>query len=221
MTTLARRQESIPIVSGLKWGIACLTGREANFFIEDPEGYERAVNYFQKREEIGKAIRRVIEEHFDGKSQPHSALDTACGTGIITEYIEGSVHQEGRVIGRDVSKPSVEYAAKTKSPRIEWQEGSFENLEGIEDGSIDIYTMVAAHRFIEDLRAFYGEMARVLNEDGLAILPWFSPDIKRSTLRKVRNVIPELGLEMDIHRMRLRGFFNRLFVRRFLLFKKT
>jgi len=220
MKTLAKKRESLPILTALKWSIASLAGKEYDFYKKDPNGYERVVKILEAREEIGKAVLKVIEEHFQGNQQPQSALDTACGTGIITNFIESWVNQEGRVIGMDVSKPAIEYAATTKSPRIEWQEGSYEDLKGIEDDSIDIYSMVAAHRFIENLRAFYGEMARVLSEDGLAIIPCIYPDIKRSTVKKIKKIVPEVGLELEIRPMQIQGLTNQLYVRQFMLFQK-
>lgn len=208
------------IDSLIKWLSASSRGKELLTFDAFPEEYEMFVTHVLHRGEIGKAIGRVIEAHFKGEPVPSFALDTACGTGIITNAVEPHIVFGGRVVGCDISCAMLEYARRTKNPRIEWHTASFENLAGIPDDSVDVYTMVAAYRFVKDHGRFMSEMERVLSPRGIAILPKTRKNISKHRMRRMKRMANEVGLDMKIHITRFKSLRNALRCHEFLLFTK-
>lgn len=213
------RRKFLPVFI-VKWLSASASMNELEIFDAYPEEYEELVSLFLQRKEIGKAVGRIIEEHFKGRHAPMFALDTACGTGLITSAVEPHIAPDGRVVGFDVSRRMLDYAKKTKRQRIEWRENSFEDLRGIPDGSVDVYTMVAAYRFVRKHRTFLSEMARALAPGGIGILPRSKRNISDYRMRWMRKTVAELNLNMEVRPSDFKSAFQRMRCPEMLIFTK-
>jgi len=208
-----------PVYSVARLLAASCIGREEEFSQADPIAYEQAASLFQGRNEIGQTIGAIIDERFP-RQKPSFGIDAACGTGIITNLIEPHIDPNGRIVGVDILQTALDFAQQSKHPRIEWQKGSFDTLEKVDHEAVDVYTLVAAHGFIEDRQKFYAEIARVLSENGIAIIPRFYPDIKKKDLNEIFEICDTVKLQVEMRRVYLRHWFNRIFARHFLLLTK-
>jgi len=90
------------------------------------------------------------------------------------------------------------------------------------DESVDVYTMVSAYRFVRDDRKFLSEMARVLAQGGIAVIPRSRGNISDFRLFKIGKIIGSLGLKMESRRPHFTGVVDKLVitVTEFLIFTK-
>lgn len=210
-------KNSLPIRAALDWGLACIQGQESRFYETDPASYEAIVRLFHHRQQVAQEVARVANAHFTDQT-PRQHLDTACGTGIVTQELAQTAPDCSTFVGMDISAPSLQYAAETKDPRIQWREGSFTNLDRIEDQSVDVYTMVAAYRHIPERQRFFEEIRRVLSPRGLAIIPQCRPgDMSNRDLEEAIEISENLGLKSSVQKTNFKEVIPRLIVPRLLL----
>lgn len=110
-----------------------------------------------------------------GVAEGDHLLDVGCGTGVLAREARGRVGRAGRVVGVDPNDGMLAVARRT--PDVEWQTGSAEDLP-FEDDIFHIVVSQFAMMFFEDRTKALQEMKRVLRRDGrVAIATWASlPD---------------------------------------------
>jgi len=208
---------AIPLKELGEWGISMLKGDEGAFYRKNPGAYE-AIVIAHGRKGVATAVCRLVADQFEQGGSPQVILDTACGTGLVTDALARQF-PSAQVTGVDVSQPSLDYAAKTKTDGIRWLNGSFEDLNEFADGTVDLYTMLAAYRHVQDKEAFFSEIARVLSDRGVAVVPkmdmwWFQ-------LLKARKLATEVGLDVTVQRLKVQNMLIRPFVNRALVMRKV
>lgn len=207
----------IPFRETCTWALAVLKGNEGRFYRENPAAYERIVNLAQGRRSVARAVVTLLADQIDPQLPPQRILDTACGTGLMTDEL-ARYFPSAHIVGMDISQPSLDYARQTKAGNVDWRCGNFENLTDVADESVDVYTMLAAYRHSLDKVAFFGEIARVLSPGGLAVVPkmdmfWFQvPGARRSAVNA--------GLAVDIQRLRVGNIIVSPFVTHALVMRK-
>lgn len=198
------------------WSWAFLRRKEFEFYKSHPDSYERMMIFFG-RKDVADAVASLAARECRDAEPPKVILDTACGTGLITVAIARQF-PSSHVIGADISQPSLDFAEETKKERIEWVCEDFEVLEGIEDRTVDLYIMAAAYRHIKDRQVFYNQIARVLSDRGVAIIPkmdmwWFQA-------LGARKLAESAGLNCSVKRLNVRNWSVRPFVNRALVMRK-
>ena len=90
------------------------------------------------------------------------AIDLACGSGQSSVPIAKYFRE---VIGVDSSQSQIKYAPKDVS-NVRYKVGPAENLDFVEDGSVDLVLTVAALHWLE-VPQVYEEVKRVLRKGGV------------------------------------------------------
>lgn len=103
------------------------------------------------------------------KSQ--SALDVACGTGILTRVIADRVGSTGLVVGVDAN-PGMLSVAKRITPAVDWREGYAESLP-CEDNSFDVVLCQFGLMLFSSPKEALQEMSRVLRPGGKLVVAVF------------------------------------------------
>ncbi|GIF67741.1 hypothetical protein Ais01nite_57760 [Asanoa ishikariensis] len=93
------------------------------------------------------------------------ALDAACGTGRLTEYLAGLGH---RVIGVD-SSPDMLAHARERVPDADLREGDLNALP-LDDDSVDLVVCALALTHLPELGPVLKEFARVLRPGGQLVI---------------------------------------------------
>lgn len=212
------------IKPGLQWLEAMAKSDQAAFYEGHPADYEKIVKVWFARQAVAEGVAQIVADRFDGRDAPTSYLDVACGTGLVIDELAKTAAPGAKLVGVDLSQPSLDYAAATKSERIKWQVGNFLDLDGVAPDSVDVYTMVGAYRHIApgDRSRFFAEMARVLSGRGVAIIPQLWPaDMSFRQLNQVRcNYAPEAGLNARVVHVNFDHNRSLLAVRRALILEK-
>ncbi|WP_431015114.1 class I SAM-dependent methyltransferase [Bradyrhizobium pachyrhizi] len=97
--------------------------------------------------------------------QGESVLDVACGTGIVARLTQ-QLGLAGRVVGLDLNTAMLAIA-RSKSPKIEWVEGSALDLP-FEADCFDVVLCQLGLQFFPDRLLALKEMVRVLKSAGRA-----------------------------------------------------
>jgi ubiquinone/menaquinone biosynthesis C-methylase UbiE len=94
-------------------------------------------------------------------------LDVACGTGVVTRFLEERVGASGSVAGLDVNAAmlSVARAAAPADSSIAWHQGDAESMP-LPDGGLDLVTCQMGLQFFRNKLAALREMRRVLAPRG-------------------------------------------------------
>ncbi len=122
---------------------------------------ENSADSYQKNV-ILPNLTRLVE------AKPGSTiLDVACGQG----YFSFAFSQSGaKVIGCDISKELISHAKdrliKEKNPNLDFHVTPSDKLDFIEDGTVDMITIVLAIQNIENIAGTFAECSRVLKPDG-------------------------------------------------------
>jgi ubiquinone/menaquinone biosynthesis C-methylase UbiE len=106
-----------------------------------------------------------------GPTGDENVLDIACGTGVVARLLEHRGHV-GRLVGIDLNTAMLA-VARTKSPKVEWIEGSALDLP-FEVNSFDIVLCQLGLQFFPDRPLALKEMVRVLKHGGRAALSVYS-----------------------------------------------
>ena len=119
---------------------------------------------------LGRAqsLRKMSLDVVDIQPTDH-VLDVGCGTGRLTNVINETVKQSGRVVGIDPAIEMVETARK-KNAGVDFRLAAVENLP-FDDESFDLVTSsLVLHHLPDSLKpAAFQEMARVLKPNGRAV----------------------------------------------------
>lgn len=99
-----------------------------------------------------------------GVQQGDRVLDVACGTGAATLTAAEIAGPSGSVVGLDAN-PEMLAIARRKPVRIEWREGTAEELP-FPDNSFDLVVSQFGFMFFEDRPKALTEMMRVLKPKG-------------------------------------------------------
>jgi ubiquinone/menaquinone biosynthesis C-methylase UbiE len=98
-------------------------------------------------------------------------LDVACGTGVLAREAAATVGASGLVAGLDPN-PGMLAVASRLAPRIEWRQGSAEELP-YDDDSFDAVVSQFGLMFFSGRARALREMLRVLAPDGrMAVAVW-------------------------------------------------
>lgn len=108
-----------------------------------------------------------------------TAVDVACGTGIVTRHLAPMLGDSGTVIGVDFSPDMLAVARNQPADGgapVDWREGSADDLP-VDDQAADLLLCQQGFQFFPDRLAAAREMRRVLKDDGRAsIAVWRSLD---------------------------------------------
>ncbi len=94
-------------------------------------------------------------------------LETACGTGIVTERLTARVAGSGSLVATDLNEPMLAYAAATRprAEHLEWRQADATKLP-FADGSFDAVVCQFGLMFFPDKTAGMREAFRVLKPGG-------------------------------------------------------
>jgi ubiquinone/menaquinone biosynthesis C-methylase UbiE len=94
-------------------------------------------------------------------------LETACGTGIVTERVAAALAGQGTVVATDLNEPMVAYASQRlgAGARIEWRQADATALP-FDDGSFDAVVCQFGVMFYPDKALGLREAFRVLRSGG-------------------------------------------------------
>ena len=125
-----------------------------------PEIYDRylePVLFGPYAEELAKRVARLA---------PHSVLETAAGTGIVTRALLKALPETAVIVATDLNQPMVDYAAaKAASPRVSWRQADATTLP-FENESFDLVLCQFGVMFFPDKVAAHREALRVLKRGG-------------------------------------------------------
>lgn len=98
-------------------------------------------------------------------------LETACGTGIVTERLLSRLAGAGHLVATDLNEPMLRYAAGRLAPRegLEWRQADATKLP-FEDRSFDALVCQFGFMFFPDKPAGAREVFRVLRPGGRALI---------------------------------------------------
>ncbi len=106
-------------------------------------------------------------------------LDLACGQGFFSFAFAQS---GAKVIGCDISKELISHAKdrliKEKNPNLDFHVTPSDKLDFIQDGTIDVITIVLAIQNIENMAGTFAECSRVLKPDGKLIVVLNHPNFR-------------------------------------------
>ncbi len=167
---------------------------------------ENSADSYQKNV-ILPNLTRIVE------AKPGSnILDVACGQG----YFSFAFAQSGaKVIGCDISKELISHAKdrliKEKNPNLEFHVTPSDKLDLIQDGTVDMITIVLAIQNIENIAGTFAECSRVLKPDGKIFVvlnhpsfripqrsSWQWDDKDNKQYRRVDGYMSEQSFEIDM-----------------------
>ena len=98
---------------------------------------------------------------------PHSVLETAAGSGVVTRALAPRLPSHARYVVTDLNEPMLDYAAKRQpaDTRISWQKADAEALP-FEDATFDLVCCQFGVMFFPDRQTGYREAKRVLRPGG-------------------------------------------------------
>ncbi len=122
-------------------------------------------------------------------------LDVGCGRGGTAALIAD--HFATSVLGVDLSPEAVAFNRRThRDPHVRFEQGDAEHLP-CEAASFDVVTNIESSHTYPNLRAFYGEAARVLAKGGLFLYTDLLPVAR---WLEVRALLGPLGLTIQTDR---------------------
>jgi|SRR5690554_302791 len=139
-----------------------------------------------------------LNEHFN-----NNILDIGCGTGLLSMACEPFINDKGTYLGLDVIKNNIDFAnGNYNNPLVNFQHFDVQNLTyasqqqakqipwPIKDKSMSMVTALSVwtHLNQEDAIFYFCEVARVLKNDGIAVITFFYlDDIYLNSLSKRSN----------------------------------
>jgi SAM-dependent methyltransferase len=139
-----------------------MSATNTNFSGSIPELYDRYLGPVMF-EPYAADLARHVAEHAAGP-----VLETACGTGILTQQLCNFLPPAVRIVATDLSLPMVDYAraklAQLKT--VEWQQADVTALP-FPDASFAALACQFGVMFPPDKPAVFREARRVLTEDGV------------------------------------------------------
>jgi ubiquinone/menaquinone biosynthesis C-methylase UbiE len=146
-------------------------GRRAVIWLYDrfAHRYDGVKNYYREYEQmyLAQPIMEAITPH-----KSPLVLDVATGTGRLPLAMMRHNSFQGRVIGIDLSRKMLHYAAKNLylfEERADFIWSPAENLP-FADNTFDVVTCLEALEFMTNPKAVLAELVRVLRPDGLLLV---------------------------------------------------
>lgn len=101
------------------------------------------------------------------KLEPHSVLEIAAGTGVVTRALAPQLAADAHYLVTDLNQPMLDYAASQQPAdnRISWQQADAMALP-IADATFDLAVCQFGAMFFPDRPAAYREVKRVLKPGG-------------------------------------------------------
>jgi SAM-dependent methyltransferase len=137
-----------------------MADRDAAFIGSIPENYDRYLGplFFHDYAAVMAARLEVVPGM--------RVLETACGTGIVTERLAARLAGQGTLVATDLNAPMLAYAAaKLPARDIGWKEADATKLP-FEDGAFDALVCQFGLMFFPDKAAGVREAFRVLKPGG-------------------------------------------------------
>ena len=215
----SKYKTTFPLIKLVQWIGSFFLGKEQSFYEKEPEAYERIIHSVVKRYDLAKEISKIINDTFPQKKFDF-ILDTACGTGIITEELAKKISLSGKTYGVDLSQTAIEYAKKKRLSDIVFLQGDFHEMPFVRNESIDLYHMFGGYRFVNP-RLFWNEVHRVLTLGGIALVTHSWPDMNKRQLQEAIQICHNLGLKTEIRKIHAKGLINKLTTRELLIVIKN
>ena len=97
-----------------------------------------------------------------------STLEIACGTGMLTRQLRKHLPPSTRLVATDLNEPMIDYARRQLNDAgdIEWKPADATKLPFV-NASFDAVACGFGVMFFPDKNAAFGEMRRVLRDNGL------------------------------------------------------
>jgi ubiquinone/menaquinone biosynthesis C-methylase UbiE len=166
----------IAVASVVVWWLIVPTegvylGRRAVVWLYDrfAHRYDGVKNYYREYEQmyLAQPIMEAIRPH-----KSPLILDVASGTGRLPLAMMRHNDFQGRVVGIDLSRKMLHYAAKNLYPyeeRVDFLWSPAEDLPFADD-TFDVVTCLEALEFMSDPKAVLQELVRVLRPSGLLLV---------------------------------------------------
>ncbi|MCZ6557051.1 MAG: class I SAM-dependent methyltransferase [SAR324 cluster bacterium] len=134
-----------------------MTDSHAQFLDSIPENYDAHLGLLLFHFYGSDLARRV------GVTVGGRVLELACGTGIFTQYLRGTLAVEVEIVATDLNEPMLDFA---RDKRGELENVSFEQADTLSlpfaDGAVDAVVCQFGVMFFPDKEAGMREAARVL-----------------------------------------------------------
>lgn len=137
-----------------------------DFFDQLAGRYDEAHNASESALQYVETRRQSIVKRI-GEFQNQSIIDLACGTGYYFEYYQS----QNDIIGSDVSECMIEICRKKNFYRT--LVASYDNIP-FPDKIFDVVLNINAFQYSTNPTQVVKEMGRVLKDDGILILTYFS-----------------------------------------------
>jgi phthiocerol/phenolphthiocerol synthesis type-I polyketide synthase E len=168
----------------LNYGYLPLDGLPDDARFEVPDGVFNA-----------SSVRLAFELIGDTDLSGRRVLDVGCGRGGTARLL--AEHCGAHVSGLDLSPEAVAFCRRThRHPHVSFEVGDAERLP-FDDRAFDAVTNVESSHTYPNLRAFYGEVARVLKPGGVFLYTDLLPVAR---WMEVRALLAPLGLAIRIDR---------------------
>lgn len=103
-------------------------------------------------------------------AEPQDVLETACGTGVLTQALASELPATASIVATDLNQPMLDYAAtKAYQMPIAWRQADALALP-FENGVFDIVVCQFGAMFFPDRIQAYNEARRVLRPGGQFLL---------------------------------------------------
>jgi ubiquinone/menaquinone biosynthesis C-methylase UbiE len=103
-------------------------------------------------------------------AEPQDVLETACGTGVLTQILASDLPATVSIVATDLNQPMLDRAAaKAYRKPIAWRQADAQALP-FEDGSFDVVVCQFGAMFFPDRVQAYNEARRVLRPGGQFLL---------------------------------------------------
>jgi SAM-dependent methyltransferase len=162
-----------------------------------PDYYDRYLVPVHFRPFAVDLAGRIARERAGG-----AVLETACGTGVLTNALLERLPASGRLVATDLNQPMVDYASrKLNDARIEWKKADASALP-FESASFGTVACQFGVMFLPDKPAAVRETRRVLATGGVfAFNTWDVPEPNTPTLVAEEAICAYLGGRPEFFRI--------------------
>jgi ubiquinone/menaquinone biosynthesis C-methylase UbiE len=128
----------------------------------DLEYYDRILGPAQIEAMAADLIRRLPQQ------PPGEVLETACGTGIVTQKLREHLEASVRIVATDLSRAMLDYARNKlrEHKGIDWREADAASLP-FADAAFGAVVCSLGIMFVPDKNKAFAEARRVLREGGI------------------------------------------------------
>lgn len=141
-----------------------------------------------------------------GSPTPESIADIGAGTGMFSEQF-ARLAPETTIFAIDTDQRMLDWISDKRAALVDAGRIvpvlSEESVLPLPDGSVDLATLINMHHELEDVRAMYAEVTRILRPGGQALVvdwadrdtPHGPPMAARSSASEIGKVLADAGLE--------------------------